>query len=604
VEVFHGQGSYVLCQMLVTRRAATEPCAAHLLANLLRYADGPVYSPPRSVAVVARADSSLARLVERLAARVAVSSPEASGDLGDAAGVLVDASVPVGEARGVEVLAVARAGGRVILHCLTEQTAAAWSKLLGARLELRTVSPFYLGRAIRRDWDPLLTGLSMHELHWHKPEGGDGDSFRERARLAELARTEVVTDAPGARACTYPAVFLSLPVGQGEVLIDQTQWDRAGEAVGPLARRIASQLLTNLGARFEPVRATRQVSRPLAYVPLDLSAFANRPLADDVADDGEGGWSDQGPRLDAREFPTGRVVVQGVPFLIGGDTEVDPHQNIALVLNGDRFKAQAPVIKGIPVGRKAETLCFLHTGAWINESDQVMSYVVHYQDGTQDTIPVIGGINISDWWMELLVRAGVSEFPEELPGVSTRIGFVAENPTFQAVGAYLMEWVNPYPDRTVASLDCVYTTTGYATPAVLGITAGVKPSDAAGAAEGPKGDRVKAEALTRQGAESLVAGRYGEAETALQQALAADPEHGRAAFLLARACRDQKRYPEAIRSYRRAVGLLPASTEVLNELAELLESRGKKVQALLTYQQSLQLNWNQPSVLEAVNRLK
>ena len=83
-----------------------------------------------------------------------------------------------------------------------------------------------------------------------------------------------------------------------------------------------------------------------------------------------------------------------------------------------------------------------------------------------------------------------------------------------------------------------------------------------------------------------------------------DPNYGRAAFMLATSYRMTKKFPEAIKAYRVAAGLLPNSTELLNEFAEMLESRGKKIQASAVYRQSLRVNWNQPPVMEALSRLK
>ena len=40
--------------------------------------------------------------------------------------------------------------------------------------------------------------------------------------------------------------------------------------------------------------------------PLDFSKAANREFVDEVAGDGKGGWSDQGPKHDLREFDVAR----------------------------------------------------------------------------------------------------------------------------------------------------------------------------------------------------------------------------------------------------------------------------------------------------------
>jgi hypothetical protein len=609
LELRFGEGRYVLSQLCLLEKAAVDPCAAAVLANLLEYCGGkPASRPAQAVRVLAETNSALAGFVAKLATDAAVlpltggnSRPELAVRL------LVDASTAPPAERAGEIVKVAHGGGTVILHGLQANSVAAWSQALGARLDLRAVPAYYSAMAIRRAWHPLLTGLSMHELHWRQRAGGDGSSFEDWAKLAEIAQTEVVTDAPGARACTYPAVFVSLPCGRGEIIVDQIRWDTAGETVGPFCRRIASTLLANLGAGFEPMPTARSVEKPLVYVPVDLSPFANRPMADDVGYDKEGGWSDQGAHIDGREFPSGRVIVKGVPFLIGGEREQDLHAKTVIVLSispdhiGRRFRERVTEVKGIPVQRKVETLNFLHTGAWMFPGP-VFSYLVNYADGAQEEIRVVSGINITDW--STPSSGELPKFPEEMPGITTQVGLIAANPTFKAIAAYLMEWVNPHPDKVVATVDIVATFRSHTiTPIIMGITAGIKPSEAGPGDRGPQGDRAQAEALVKQAEARIAEGQYAAAEAALRDAVAADATCGRAYYLLGRVCRDTTREKEAVRYYRKASGILPESTEILNELGALFEVQGNRLQALTAYQQSLEVNWNQPPVLQAVSRL-
>jgi hypothetical protein len=607
LEVYFGKGSYLLCQLCLTEKAAADPCAARTLANLLEYVGGKaLYRQPDRVVVLAATDSALAGFVGKLQTDVALSPPGA-GPAGSKR-LLVDAAAAWSDEQAQAVVNAARAGGTVILHGITPNTVAVWSKALGARLELRAVPAYYSAMAVRRDWHPLLTGLSMHELHWRQRAGGDSSSFEDWAKLGEIAKTEIATDAPGARLCTYPNVFVAVPCGQGEVVIDQMRWDTAGETVGPFCRRIGGALLANLGAGFEAMPMSRTVERPLAYVPLDLSNFVNRPMADDVGFDKEGGWSDQGSQIDGREFPSGRVVAKSVPFLIGGEKEQEAHDKTIIVFSispdpvGRRFREQMTEVKGIPVHRKVETLNFLHTGAWMFPG-HVLSYLVNYEDGSQEEIRVVSGINITDW--AAVAGGELPKFPDEMPGITTQVGLVAGNPTFKAIAVYLMEWVNPHPDRAVATIDMVAPFRSHLiTPIVMGITLGVKPADVLPTDPAPKGDRAKAEALVKQSEGLIAAGKYPDAEALLKEAAAADPSYGRAYYLLARVCRDTKNEKDAVKYCQKAAGLLPENTEVLNELGALLEAQGKTVQALVAYRQSLEVNWNQPPILQAVTRLK
>ena len=49
--------------------------------------------------------------------------------------------------------------------------------------------------------------------------------------------------------------------------------------------------------------------QPYTVTALDLSAAANRGFADAKADDGEGGWNDQGPKTDLSQLPAGKLNV-------------------------------------------------------------------------------------------------------------------------------------------------------------------------------------------------------------------------------------------------------------------------------------------------------
>jgi tetratricopeptide (TPR) repeat protein len=131
----------------------------------------------------------------------------------------------------------------------------------------------------------------------------------------------------------------------------------------------------------------------------------------------------------------------------------------------------------------------------------------------------------------------------------------------------------------------------------------LKKSDKNSPSDEVKGDTAKAESLTKQAEELMAKGNYDQAVGLLEQARSADSNYGRAAFMMGRAYRLCKKFPEATKAYRSAAGLMSDNTEVLNELAAMLETQGKKIQALAVYRQSLRVNWNQPPVMEALSRL-
>ncbi|MGA2618042.1 MAG: hypothetical protein ABSF26_10560 [Thermoguttaceae bacterium] len=53
-----------------------------------------------------------------------------------------------------------------------------------------------------------------------------------------------------------------------------------------------------------------------AWTVCDLTTLLNRPLADDVDNDGKGGWTDQGPAMDLRNLYAGDYAFGGVAFRV------------------------------------------------------------------------------------------------------------------------------------------------------------------------------------------------------------------------------------------------------------------------------------------------
>ncbi len=52
------------------------------------------------------------------------------------------------------------------------------------------------------------------------------------------------------------------------------------------------------------------------WTPCDLTKLFNRPLADDVDNDGKGGWTDQGPLMDLRNLQAGEYIWNNVAFRV------------------------------------------------------------------------------------------------------------------------------------------------------------------------------------------------------------------------------------------------------------------------------------------------
>jgi len=164
-----------------------------------------------------------------------------------------------------------------------------------------------------------------------------------------------------------------------------------------------------------------------------------------------------------------------------------------------------------------------------------------------------------------------------------------------------MEWINPYPEKVIASLD--FESMVQAIPILLGLTVADLPSGQARAAA-PAGDREKAEVLSAEGEELLAAERYEQALAKFEAAALADPSFLRPLVRMARIHEQLNQWPEAERAYLRALEVNPHSTEACNSLAAKYRQQGELEKALRMYRRSLDINWNQPLAKTALDELE
>ena len=208
----------------------------------------------------------------------------------------------------------------------------------------------------------------------------------------------------------------------------------------------------------EPVDPATKPKRPknLTYVPIDLSKFLNRSLADDTADDGKGSWNDQGPGRDMRKFPTGRLTFGGVPFDIK-----KPRSCVAF--KSPVRKGELPVSIVIPVNKNIRVLYFLHTCAWTGKKVHAI-YTLNFDDGDKHVIRLEGGVNIHDW-----IHPS-PKFQYESYTTTTAVKSV-KTALGDRAKLYRMEWVSP---NTWARLKTIKVASGnQGVFALFAVTAGV-----------------------------------------------------------------------------------------------------------------------------------
>jgi tetratricopeptide (TPR) repeat protein len=306
-----------------------------------------------------------------------------------------------------------------------------------------------------------------------------------------------------------------------------------------------------------------------------------------VAEDGKGGWSDQGPTADLRTFPTGRRDFQGVPFDIGKGA------NSIIVLASDgRFGAKAmPQEVTIPIDCKVEGFFFLHSKAY-NSENPVALYQVQYADGTTADIQLRDEENIRDW---AAPRPG--PFLRE-KGTSSNVAWTGSCPMFSMIAVYRMLWVNPKPDVAVKAVRFANPNRS-AVPILIGLTAAVRADAKPDVAK----NLAEARSLFAKAARAIADKQEDKAKEFLKKAVGIDPSltaaHQALADLLERAG-DESAALDEYRSWAQSNLSTPLP---YNRIGEILEKRKDYKGALDAYTKSLKIEWNQPPIIEAKERV-
>ncbi len=147
--------------------------------------------------------------------------------------------------------------------------------------------------------------------------------------------------------------------------------------------------------------------------PVDLSASANMGFADEVAGDGKGGWTDQGPKNDLSSLKPGALPVGGTSFKV-----LDPSANggkAAIVLGREFPKSSA-----VPLRGGGSWLQLLHAFGWTTFGKKAAELEVDFKDGSSQRIELVAGRDAGNWWDPLKCANAIVAWSGENP--SARIG--------------------------------------------------------------------------------------------------------------------------------------------------------------------------------------
>jgi hypothetical protein len=183
---------------------------------------------------------------------------------------------------------------------------------------------------------------------------------------------------------------------------------------------------------------------------LDLQPKANQKLKEPLHGATAGN--------DLSELPQGEQRFAGVKFKVGKSL---------IQLAGQNYQAKPDKVEGIKVGQGFVKLHILHAAGFgykTADNTVIGKYLVHYNDKTSETIEIVHGKDVRDWW-----------FYADSPGVSRgKVAWVGSNRHAKnsngKIRLYLTTWKNPHPKKKVLSIDYLSTKSTLAAPFCVAMT--------------------------------------------------------------------------------------------------------------------------------------
>jgi class 3 adenylate cyclase/outer membrane lipoprotein-sorting protein/tRNA A-37 threonylcarbamoyl transferase component Bud32 len=184
---------------------------------------------------------------------------------------------------------------------------------------------------------------------------------------------------------------------------------------------------------------------------IDLTRYFTCPLTES--------WTPGPSNNDLSSLPRGPQTLAGIEFDVRGLVQLTSAE---IKSKGGTYPAKV----GIPLGGACRRLHFLQgaiLGDQTRDGLQIGSYVVHYSNGEEDTIPIIQGGNVADWW----------DWSAGTP-TNAVVAWEGANPasrvTGHAIRLFKSTWENPRPDRPVEKIDFVSSLARQEAPFLVALT--------------------------------------------------------------------------------------------------------------------------------------
>ena len=519
LEVPFGKGAFLYSRLVL--EPEENPVAAKLLKNMAAYRRSNV---PSKALFVAGGSDALAKALRQRCGVVFDEGPAA--DAAKYAAIVLDGAKVLSDD---ERAALEKCGKTVFVFNPGEHYA----------LKTRKVSvKEWQGRAVLAGRDPLTDGLTNQDLMLRS-------KFADpKTAVANLGPAEFDTDEG---LLLYPAYA----VRRGNFVFLSVDPDIHDPAISQLVKRFWAILFGNAGVAIRPFEKPR-LPKNLFYTTLDLTQYLDREITkDEVDDDGEGSWMDQGESQQLpMKFRHPTAWVGMVPY----DVKQKGPGALALATEYRKGGHSNVVLK---VGRKIETASWLFSATWGAKGKRHYSVTLHYADGTEATALGLGDVNVLDCFSKN------PDLSEETDTITSWKSFKTSNPVFPVANAYSTTFVNPHPDKVVESIEFARGERRCARVGLFAVTVGERTG---GYEAMPDAERTALH-------DSLVA----EAQAAVK-------------------AKDDER---AIAAYEKALRVRPEQLGVYRSLGAIYESERDWESALVTYQRSLEAEYNQPDMWDA-----
>jgi hypothetical protein len=133
---------------------------------------------------------------------------------------------------------------------------------------------------------------------------------------------------------------------------------------------------------------------------------------------------------------------------------------------GSKLVEKPEKVEGIKVDRVFVKLHILHACGYsdIPDGTVIGRYVLHYEDKKDETIEIVYGKDVRDWWFG----------PQDKEVERGKVAWTGDNEPAKAAGKrvrlYMTTWKNTKPDKKVVSIDYVSTKTTAGAPFCLAMT--------------------------------------------------------------------------------------------------------------------------------------